>query len=103
MANGSNGRASIGAGATNRRWGILRTWCVNQYRLANMFGRSEVQSVDQRMRLGMRCRLSPTADVPFIRSAHWRGRVRGHPEKNGLLSRPHPLLRLLTRIVLWID
>ena len=25
---------------------------------------SEVQSVDQRMRLGMRCRLSPTADVP---------------------------------------
>ena len=25
---------------------------------------SKVQSVDQRMRLGMRCRLSPTADVP---------------------------------------
>ena len=27
-------------------------------------GLSKVQSVDQRMRLGMRCRLSPTADVP---------------------------------------
>ena len=26
---------------------------------------SKVQSVDQRMRLGMRCRLSPTADVPL--------------------------------------
>ena len=26
---------------------------------------SKVQSVDQRMRLGMRCRLSPTADVQF--------------------------------------
>jgi len=25
---------------------------------------SQVQSVDQRMRLGMRCGLSPTADVP---------------------------------------
>ena len=25
---------------------------------------TKVQSVDQRMRLGMRCRLSPTADVP---------------------------------------
>ncbi len=25
---------------------------------------SNVQSVEQRMRLGMRCRLSPTADVP---------------------------------------
>jgi len=31
---------------------------------------SKVQSVDQRMRLGMRCRLSPTADV---RVAHVRG------------------------------
>ena len=29
---------------------------------------SKVQSVDQRMRVGMRCRLSPTADVPSHRS-----------------------------------
>ena len=49
---------------------------------------SKVQSVDQRMRLGMRCRLSPTADVPShtsgaamgpLREIHWpldRGRLR---------------------------
>ena len=37
---------------------------------------SKVQSVDQRMRLGMRCRLSPTADVP----SHTSGAVMCHEE-----------------------
>ena len=36
---------------------------------------SKVQSVDQRMRLGMRCRLSPTADVPSHTSGAAMGQL----------------------------
>ena len=38
---------------------------------------SKVQSVDQRMRLECRCRLSPTADAP----AHTSGAAMGHKRK----------------------
>ena len=48
----------------------------------------QVQSVDQRMRLGMRCRLSPTADVPShtsgqlcasVRHWKWKRAIKGVP------------------------
>jgi hypothetical protein len=82
QGDGSNGRASIGAGATNRRWGFESVVRIpmppGQHirRVRRCALLNKVQSVDQRMRLGMRCRLSPTADVP----SHTSGAAMGHEE-----------------------
>ena len=46
---------------------------------------SKVQSVDQRMRLGMRCRLSPTADVPSHTSGQRCAKSR-HPSRDGTFA-----------------
>ena len=68
---------------------------------------SKVQSVDQRMRLecgvGFRqLRTCRSFDHPFGAGEQQVVPI-GRPRKSGLLLLPHPLLRLLTRIVLWID
>ena len=45
------------------RNGLALDWPTYTIKLSVML--SKVQSVDQRTRLGMRCRLSPAADVPL--------------------------------------
>ena len=53
---------------------------------------SKVQSVDQRMRLGTRCRLSPTADVPSHTSGaamcHKRHSITSSALRTGLFGQP---------------
>jgi hypothetical protein len=44
----------------------------------------KVRSVDQRVRLGMRCLLSPTADVP----SHMTGAAMGSALRTGLFGQP---------------
>ena len=55
-----------------------RTQCRDRRDPAYSF-LSKVQSVEQRMRLGMRCRLSPTADVP----SHTSGVAMGQQQTCG--------------------
>jgi hypothetical protein len=83
-SNGSNGRASIGAGQpvgagdfeSLVRKPMLPGQDIRPERRCAFL--SKVQSVDMRMRLGMRCRLSPTADVPSYTSGAASPRRR-HP------------------------
>ena len=49
---------------------------------------SKVQSVDQRMRLGMRCRLSPTADVPSHTSGAAMCQIASSVLRTGLFGQP---------------
>ena len=81
-------RTTVAIPATSMREARLDAMHYRWRQLNSSVDLSKVQSVDQRMRLGMRCRLSPTADVPSHTSGAAMCQIASSVLRTGLFGQP---------------